>query len=147
MTAAILMLALFQGEPTVPDTWVDAVAQVETGGHKDPDNAAGDGNRAKGRFQFWKAAWSDCSKVRAKYGLPVYPYSKATDPQISREYAKTWLGVMRRVVSRQTGRPASLAETWACYNRGVTGFQRLGFSLSGMPDFTHKKLQYLNTIK
>lgn len=147
MNTAMLMVALFTGDPTVPDTWVDAVAQIETGGHKDPDNAVGDGIKAKGRFQFHRSAWSDCSKVRARYGLPVHPYSKASDPQISREYARTWLGVMRRVVSRQTGRPATLAETWSCYNRGVAGFQRIGFDLDRMPDYTQKKLQYLNTIK
>jgi hypothetical protein len=147
MNTAMLMIAIFAGPPSVPEAWVDAVAHVETGGHKDPDNAVGDGTRAKGRFQFWKEAWSDCSKVRSKYKLPVYPYSKATDPAIALEYARTWLGVMRRVVTRHTGRPATLAETWSCYNRGITGFQRLGYDVSRMPDHAKNKINYLNTIK
>lgn len=147
MTIALIMASLFQGAPEVPDNWVDAVAHVESGGEKDPDKAVGDAGRAKGRFQFWSVAWSDCSKVRAKYGLKTYPYSKATDPEISRSYAKTWLGYMRRVVSKQIGRPATLAETWGAYNRGVGGFQRIGFDLKSMPASAKPHLAYLSKIK
>jgi hypothetical protein len=144
---SLLMIALLQGAPTVPDSWVDAVGHVETGGEKDPDNAVGDAGRAKGRYQFWEVAWIECSKIRAKHGQDVHPYSKATDPVISKEYARTWIAMCQRGVSLELGRPATLAETWACFNRGLTGFRRLGFKLYRMPKHTQKNIAYLSKIK
>ena len=147
MNIALIMASLFQGAPHVPDRWVDAVGHVETGGESDPDNAVGDAGRAKGRYQFWQTAWADCSKIRAKYGQDVHPYSMATDPVISKEYARTWIAMCQRGVSLSIGRPATLAEAWACYNRGLTGFRRLGFMLHRMPKYTQKNISYLSKIK
>lgn len=37
----------------------DAIAQVETGGERDPDAATGDGGRSIGRYQIGRAYWLD----------------------------------------------------------------------------------------
>lgn len=114
----------------VPDRWVDAVAQIET----DNRNIDGDNGLAAGVFQWHKAAWSDCSKMRKEAGLKASPYSKAKDPAIAREYASFWLSYLRGVMTVKMGRPALLGETWLAYNLGVTGFSKYGYSMSLVPE-------------
>lgn len=114
----------------VPDSWLDAVERIETGGEKNPDAAVGDGRKARGRFQFHKEAWADCTKLRKELGLPTYAYSKAHDRAIATEYARTWLTHLRDRVSKAIGRKAYAHETWLAYNLGYTGFKRLNFQAS-----------------
>jgi hypothetical protein len=114
----------------VPDTWLDAVEKIETGGEKNPDAALGDGKKARGRFQFHKEAWEDTSDIRRKASLKTYPYSKAHDPAIAREYARTWLTHLRDRVSKAIGRNAYAHETWLAYNLGYSGFKRYNFQAS-----------------
>lgn len=128
---SILALAVAATAP-VPDSWLDAVEQIESSGRGSatPD---GDGGKARGPFQWWSVAWSDCSKVRKAQGLPVYPYSKARDPKASREYARTWLTHLRDRLTKEIGRPASAAETWLAYNMGFEGFRRHDFQWALVP--------------
>lgn len=114
----------------VPDRWVDAVAQIETNNR----NIDGDNGLAAGVFQWHKAAWSDCTKLRKQAGLKAYLYSKAKDPDIAREYASFWLSYLRGVMTVKMGRPALLGETWLAYNLGVTGFSKYGYSMSLVPE-------------
>lgn len=114
----------------VPDRWVDAVAQIET----DNRNIDGDNGLAAGVFQWHKAAWSDCTKLRKQAGLKTYLYPKAKDPAIAREYASFWLSYLRGVITVKMGRPALLGETWLAYNLGVTGFSKYGYSMSLVPE-------------
>jgi hypothetical protein len=113
----------------VPDRWVDAVAQIETNNR----NIPGDAGLAAGVFQWHKAAWSDCTKMRKEAGLKTWPYSKAKDPATAREYASFWLSYLRGVITVKIGRPALLGEVWLAYNLGVTGFGRYGYSMSLVP--------------
>lgn len=114
----------------VPDTWLDAVERVESGGEKNPDLALGDGKKARGRFQFHKSAWDDTTEIRRTTRQKTYPYSKAHDPVIAREYARTWLTHLRDRVSIAIGRKAYAHETWLAYNLGYAGFKRFNFQAS-----------------
>lgn len=145
MIAAIVALAVAS---PVPETWVDAVQSVESGGQRNPDAATGDGTRAAGRFQFHKESWADCTKVRKAAGLKTYPYAKARDPQAAREYAKTWLSYLQHRLTREIGRPANAGETWLAWNLGIEGFRRYKFQLALVPDdkFT-KAARINNTVK
>lgn len=136
MIAAIVALAVAQ---PVPDTWLDAVQAIETGGEKNPDAAVGDGGKARGRFQFWAIAWKDCSAVRKAAGLKTYPYSKATDPVVAREYARTWLSYLQHRLTKEIGRPALAGETWLAWNLGFEGFRRHKFQMSLVPEAKYIK--------
>lgn len=118
----------------VPDSWLNAVQKVESGGERDPDAALGDGKKARGRFQFHKSAWSDCSKVRREIGLTAHPYSKAHDRRIATEYARTWLTALRERLSSEIGRPAMAHEVWLAFNLGFEGFRRHSFRVSMVTD-------------
>lgn len=143
MIAAIVALAVAQ---PVPDKWVDAVEQIETGGEQAPDLATGDGGKAAGRFQFHKTAWLDCTKVRKAAGLKTYPYSKARDPKVAREYATTWLSYLRHRLTKDIGRAANAGETWLAWNLGYEGFRRYKFQLATVPDAKFVKAARINNI-
>lgn len=130
----------------MPDTWVDAVEQVESSG-RGAATPAGDGGRAIGPFQFWHASWTDCSALRKKLGLPVYPYSKATDPVIARDYAKVWLAHTRRRLHDKVGRMPTLGETWLAWNLGVAGYARYNYNMQNVPDSKFMKAFRLNKVK
>ena len=53
-TLAIDMPAGFNPRPVL-----DAIRQVETGGHPDPSNAVGDGGAALGPYQIHRVYWAD----------------------------------------------------------------------------------------
>jgi hypothetical protein len=53
-TLAVQMPAGFDPRPIL-----DAIRQVETGGHRDPANAVGDGGKAIGPYQIWATFWAD----------------------------------------------------------------------------------------
>ena len=111
----------------VPDSWLDAVQQIETGGEKDPDSALGDSKKARGRFQFHKEAWEDATQIRKALGQRVYPFTRAHDKDIATEYARTWLTHLRDRVSLAIGRKAFAHETWLAFYLGYHGFKRYGF--------------------
>ena len=129
MTAVFAMAVASVVANPVPESWVDAVEHVESGGR----NISGDKGKAAGVFQFWAVAWADCSKVRAKAGLPVHPYHMATNRKVAREYARTWLTYLRNRLTIEIGRPASAAETWLAYNLGLTGFKAVGYQWAFVP--------------
>lgn len=126
----------------IPDRWVEAVEQIESNGR----NIPGDGSAAQGVMQFHKSAWIDCSKLRKEAGLKTYPYSKAKDPAIAREYASFWLSYLRGVLTAKIGRPALLGETWLAYNLGVTGFSKYGYSMSLVPEDKYIKAAKLQLL-
>lgn len=53
-TLAVQMPVGFDPRPVL-----DAIRQVETGGHPDPSNAVGDGGKALGPFQIHRVYWED----------------------------------------------------------------------------------------
>ena len=147
MTLSLLASVTASAAP-VPDSWLTAIQRIETGGEKNPDAAVGDGTRAKGRFQFHKEAWLDCTKLRKQMGLRTYPYSKASDPTAATEYARTWLTALRERITAEIGRPAMAHEVWMAFNLGFTGFKRLSFQVHFVPDdFRYNKaIQIYNEV-
>jgi hypothetical protein len=137
--ASLLLSVATVGAESVPERWIDAIQIIESGGEANPDAAIGDGGKARGRFQFHKSAWEDCSKVRKANKERVHPYAKAKDPVIAREYARTWLTHLRRRLTARIGRPADAAETWLLYNLGWAGFERFDFHYALVPPAKFEK--------
>ena len=54
LVLAVQMPAGFNPRPVL-----DAIRQVETGGHRDPANAVGDGGKALGPYQIHRVYWQD----------------------------------------------------------------------------------------
>ena len=143
------MLASLTANATpVSDRWLDAIQKIETGGEAAPDNAVGDGGKARGRFQFHRAAWTDCSKIRKEMGLPTYPYSKATDKAIATDYARTWLTALRERLAGEIGRPARADEVWLAFNLGFSGFKKHHFQTHLVTDDAryNKAVQIYNEV-
>ena len=143
-----LLASVTANAKDVPLKWLDAIQKVETGGEANPDLAVGDGSKARGRFQFHKEAWADCSKIRKEMGLAVYPYSKASHPVIAQAYATTWLTALRERITAEIGRPAMAHEVWLAFNLGFNGFKRLSFQVHFVPDdFRYNKaIQIYNEV-
>ena len=130
----------------MPERWVNAVEQVESSG-RGSATPPGDSGLAKGSFQFHRSAWFDCSEVRRKAGLPTYPYSKASDPLIARQYATSWLSYLRAKLIIKLGRMPNLGETWLAYNLGMTGFARYGYRIDYVPERKMRKAATLNAAQ
>ncbi len=125
----------------VPERWVDLVGWVES--NNDPD-AVGDGSRARGEFQFWRATWDDCSRVRKAKGLPVWSYAHAHDRAVARLYARSWLDYIEERLAKATGRQPTFGDIYAGYNLGLSGYGRRGYRLTSCPALTQKKAAWLN---
>lgn len=77
------------------DQVLDAIKQVETGGHEDPSNAVGDNGRAIGPFQIHKCYWQDAVQHDKSIGGC---YADCRDEAYARKivtayigrYCKTW---------------------------------------------------------
>jgi hypothetical protein len=120
----------------VPESWYAAIEGIESGG--DP-KAVGDGGKARGLFQFHKAAWEDTTKLRKADNLPTYPFTKATNDWVAREYARTWITHIRARLSAEIGRPAFAHETWLAFNLGMTGFARYKYQVANVPAAKYAK--------
>ena len=131
----ILTIALLSATSPVPDAWLNAVAMTESSNQNiNGDRCRKTGvYRARGIFQFHAKTWRDCSKLRKSQGKAVYPYSKANDEQIAREYAKTWLTYLKAVLTRKYGRAPSVGEVWLAYNMGLDGFGRYHYDIHQVP--------------
>ena len=114
----------------VPESWFAAIEGIESGGNP---KAVGDGGKARGLFQFHKEAWEDTTKLRKADNLPVYPFTKATNDWVAREYARTWITHIHARLSAKIGRPAMAHETWLAFNLGMTGFSRYKYQAALVP--------------
>lgn len=69
ITCLVMLLA---AAPVTPEKelrqLLDAIREVETGGHTDPANARGDGGRSLGPYQISRAYWQD-SGVPGRYHM------------------------------------------------------------------------------
>jgi len=145
MTLILALSAALLVSEAIPEAVVQAVEQVESSGRgsKTPN---GDGGKAIGCLQWHSAAWSDCSAVRLKAGLAVYPYSDAKAPIRAREYARTWLTVLKVRLSTQLGRQPFPGEVWLAWNLGWSGFKRYGFQWADVPPAKFAKARQVNTL-
>jgi len=145
MTLVLALSAALLASEAVPEAVVQAVEQVESSGRgsKTPN---GDGGKAIGCLQWHSAAWSDCSAIRLKAGLAVYPYTDAKTPIRAREYARTWLTVLKVRLTAQLDRQPFPGEIWLAWNLGWSGFQRYGFSWAHVSRVKFDKARQVNTL-
>lgn len=146
MTLLLTLTAGLLASEAVSDPVLQAVEHVETGGCADPDRAVGDSGKARGRYQFHRQAWEDCSKLRKINKLSVYPYASASDPAIARDYARTWLTALKVRLAQQIGRQPFPGEIWLAWNLGWSGFRRYGFQWAEVPAAKFEKARQVNTL-
>lgn len=140
--AAILAVATSCAAGEIPDRWVDALAQVETGNR----SVRGDRGKARGPHQFHSRAWKDVSVERKKRGEDVHPYSHAWDPAVSSAYAKTWLRMIAVRLAKDTGRWPRPAEVFLAHNMGYEAFREIGFQVCEAPPARHDAALRFETL-
>jgi hypothetical protein len=91
-------------------------------------------------------AWRDCSAIRRKAGLAVYPYADAAVPAKARDYARTWLTVLKVRLAGEIGRQPYPGEIWLAWNLGWSGYERYGFSWAFVPRVKFDKARQVNTL-
>lgn len=145
MTLVLTLTAGLLASEAVPEPIVQAVEQVESSGRgaATPD---GDRGLAKGPLQWHSVAWKDCSALRLKAGLAVYPYADARNPAKARDYARTWLTALKVRLAKQIGRQPFPGEIWLAWNLGWTGFEKYGFSWAHVPRAKFDKARQVNSL-
>jgi hypothetical protein len=145
MTLVLALSAAMLASEAIPEAVVQAVEQVESSGRgaKTPD---GDGGKAIGCLQWHLVAWLDCSAIRRKAGLTVYPYADAKAPVHAREYARTWLTVLKVRLAAEIGRQPYPGEIWLAWNLGWTGYGRYGFSWAHVSRVKFDKARQVNSL-
>ena len=145
MTLLLTLTAGLLASEAVPEAFLQAVEQVESSGRGalTPD---GDGGLARGPLQWHSVAWKDCSAIRRKAGLAVYPYADARNPARARDYARTWLTALKIRLAEQIGRQPFPGEIWLAWNLGWTGFRRYGFQWAEVPAAKFEKARQVNTL-
>lgn len=145
MTLLLTLTAGLLASEAVPEPVLKAVEQVESSG-RGASTPSGDRGKAVGPFQFWAVAWADCSDVRRKAGLAVWPYSSASDPARARDYARTWLTVLKLRLAAEIGRQPFPGEIWLAWNLGWKGYSRYGFQWASVPAAKFAKARQVNTL-
>jgi hypothetical protein len=116
----------------ITEKFLDALALVESSGNA---AAIGDGGRARGPFQFWREAWQDADrKLKLNKSYELY----ATDPAVSRLYARAHLTTLETRLAAALCYPPTTEQLYAAWNLGLTGFERRGFLLSRCPLTTQR---------
>lgn len=131
-----LLLMCAVAKATITPAMLDKVIAIESSGNP---SARGDNGAGLGLAQFHYAAWQDTSAWRVKQGLPVYPYHKALDATIARDYLHSWLSINAVRFTQVTGRKPTLVDLYAIHNLGFTGYRKRGFDISNCPAITVRK--------
>jgi hypothetical protein len=142
MSRSVLALFLMCSvtKATITQAMLDKVIAIESSGRA---SAVGDKGAGLGLAQFHYAAWQDTSAWRAKQGLPVYPYHKALDAYIARDYLHSWLSINAARFKEATGRLATLVDLYAIHNLGFNGYKKRGFDIERCPAITLRKSKLL----
>lgn len=98
---------------------LDAIRQVETGGHPNPSEAIGDGGKALGPYQIHRIYWLDAVEFDKSIG------GKYTDVK-NKDYAeKVILAYWKRYATkRRIGREVSDEDRARIHNGGPNGFKK-----------------------
>lgn len=102
-------------------TLILALIAVETGGHKSPATAIGDGGRAVGILQIHRGVVAD---VRDKCGLDVTWPESCRDPETSRAICSAYLTYWGARYTRETGKPATAEVLAKIWNAGPNGWRK-----------------------
>ena len=142
-SSVLLLLLLSQpvnADQTKMPTLLTLVAGIESSHNP---QAVGDGGLARGEFQFHKAAWVQVSDERKRAGKKAYPYAYAHDKFVARQYADHYLSWIATSLQSKMGRKPLAWEVYAAFNRGVGGFQSLGFKFGNLPKHTQKSCRLI----
>lgn len=137
-SSVLLLLLLSQpvdAEQNKMPALLNLVAGIESSHNA---QAVGDNGLARGEFQFHKAAWEQVSEQRRKAGKRAYPYAYAHDRFVARQYADHYLTWIATSLQSKLGRKPLAWEIYAAFNRGVGGFQSLGFRFDRLPKHTQR---------
>ena len=145
MTLVLALSAALLTSEAIPEQTLQAVEQVESSG-RGASTPRGDGGKALGCLQWHAVAWKDCSAIRRKAGLAVYPYADAAVPAKARDYARTWLTVLKVRLAGEIGRQPYPGEIWLAWNLGWSGYARYGFSWAYVPAAKFNKARQVNTL-
>ena len=145
MTLVLALSAALLTSEAIPEQTLQAVEQVESSG-RGASTPRGDRGKALGCLQWHSVAWRDCSAIRRKAGLAVFPYADAANPAKARDYARTWLTVLKVRLAEQIGRQPFPGEIWLAWNLGWTGFRRYGFQWAEVPAAKFNKARQVNTL-
>ena len=93
---------------------LDAIEAVETGGHRDPANAVGDGGKALGPMQIHRVYWQDAVEHDPTLVANGETYQSVRDRTYARRvvmaywsrYAKTWSA--EEIARLHNGGPAAM---------------------------------------
>jgi hypothetical protein len=145
MTLVLALSAALLTSEAIPEQTLQAVEQVESSG-RGAKTPRGDGGKALGCLQWHSVAWKDCSAIRRKAGLDVFPYADAAVPAKARDYARTWLTVLKVRLAGEIGRQPYPGEIWLAWNLGWSGYERYGFSWAFVPRAKFDKARQVNTL-
>jgi hypothetical protein len=145
MSLVLALSAALLASEAIPEAVVQAVEQVESSG-RGAKTPRGDNGKALGCLQWHSTAWKDCSAIRLKAGLKVYPYADAAIPLRARDYARTWLTVLKVRLAAEIGRQPYPGEIWLAWNLGFTGYGRYGFSWAYVPRAKFDKARQVNSL-
>jgi hypothetical protein len=145
MTLVLALSVALLASEAIPEATLMAVEQVESSG-RGALTPSGDKGKAIGCLQWHSVAWRDCSAIRRKAGLKVYPYADAANPVKARDYARTWLTALKIRLAAQIGRQPFPGEIWLAWNMGYTGFSRYGFQWADVPAEKFDKARQVNAL-
>jgi len=144
MTSSVLLLLLLSQPVNADQTKMPTLLTLVAGIESSHDaQAVGDNGLARGEFQFHKAAWEQVSEQRRKAGKKAYPYAYAHDKFVARQYADHYLSWIATSLQSKMGRKPLAWEIYAGFNRGVGGFQSLGFKFANLPKHTQKSCRLI----
>jgi hypothetical protein len=134
VTAAVWSaMPLFSQGTLVTDAFVEAVAQIESGGDS---QAKGDSGKAAGRWQMHEAAWADITAYRLRKGWQVWPYEQAQDASVARIYARDYLTMLEDRLRNVLGDQVTVEMIYAAYNMGFGNFRKREFLIENSPAAT-----------
>lgn len=124
----LLALATF-GSPLEARTdavLLDAIGDVETGSLRNPRGAVGKAGE-RGRYQMKPSAWADANLELTLEGQGTFAFSRWQDAVVQDIMAGAYLRCLRKRLKSLGMANPSPAILALCWNRGVTGAQRLGW--------------------
>ena len=131
--AVCCSMPLLAQNTLVSDTFVEAVAQIESGGDS---QAVGDAGKAAGRWQMHEAAWADITSYRLRKGWQVWPYDQAQDASVARLYARDYLTMLENRLRNALGDQVTVEMIYAAYNMGFGNFRKREFLVENSPAAT-----------
>ncbi len=110
------------------DLLVDAIIQIESGGHPRRVGAAGE----RGLMQIMPETWADMTSNM--FGREI-PFDRAFDPELNRQVGRHYLAFLQAFLRDNQDRWQSDERSLllACYNGGLGRVEQAGFDVQRLP--------------